>query len=203
MPRRGRNWETGAAMLLLIWKRKTSSLILIWNGLCWGRGDPRAGGTLPASHISSFFRFLLILGNKLKIPTDFFQVFQKAARLDFRWACLCRDQECVAGPGRGVLPVVCRSPLLPPFWQGPRQSPLPSPTALCLTSSILTPIPGSTQLPQGHTLEVVRACSGRAQSRQGSSHPLATGGLGRGLGEWRTLSNQLPEKNPKEESQLC
>lgn len=29
-------------------KRKTHSLILIWNGLCWGRGDPRGGGTLPS-----------------------------------------------------------------------------------------------------------------------------------------------------------
>lgn len=61
---------------------------------------PELEGPSPASHISSFFRFLLILGNKLKIPTDFFQVFQKAARLDFRWAFLCRDQECV-WPGQG------------------------------------------------------------------------------------------------------
>lgn len=45
---------------------------------------PELEGPSPASHISSFFRFLLIVRNTLKIPTDFSQVFQKAARLDFR-----------------------------------------------------------------------------------------------------------------------
>lgn len=129
-------------------KRKTSSLILIWNGLCCGHGDPRAGGTLPSL---TYFKLLQIFTDTWKQIKDTDRLLSgvpegSQVRLQMGLS-LQGPRVCVAGPGQGVLPVVCRSPLLPPFWQGPQQSPLPSPTALCLTSSILTPIPGSTQLP--------------------------------------------------------
>lgn len=61
-------------------------------------------GPSPASHTSRYFRFLLMVKDTLKILTNFSKAFQKGAKLDFRWAFLCWDQECVRqGWGAAVL----------------------------------------------------------------------------------------------------
>ena len=83
-------------------KRKTSSLILIWNGLCCGHGDPRAGGTLPSL---TYFKLLQIFTDTWKQIKDTDRLLSgvpegSQVRLQMGLS-LQGPRVCVAGPGQG------------------------------------------------------------------------------------------------------
>lgn len=91
--------------------------------------------------------------NTLKILTNFSKAFQKGAKLDFRWAFLCWDQECVR-QGWGAAVLLVALPVIPDAFFLERSSAEPSTLSRSPPAHQLSPDPNPRKnpaAPRAHT----------------------------------------------------